>query len=372
MYDIRQVSQSIKGFGAFSNKEIHSGDVVLVESPLLLYPQASLVREVCSFCLKDLGGNPDVSQCGTCPNAYFCNEACKNAASIDPGSHSPLVCLIMSRVCVARATDETASALHLLSRLYGLLFASVLGNDKSARERIDSFQSLSQGNLDVVLQDGDYVAWLDDVYQRMLPVFESPDLDFNALQSLNATSADFVRSISLKDLVNAYGIRAPRRFSTDCSLIRGSALYKDASRINHECLPNLARCDEFDSNDRENTFMIFKALHDLPSGAELTQSYFPLGWDFEERQTRCSSVYGFTCSCPRCVTESQGTILDKNKDIVDEGYISVFLLKYLCVDGACEGTMIPVQDCVEKTLVCNVCSKTRNEAQFLAILENVQ
>lgn len=365
MYDIREIKGSNKGFGLFSTRNISAGEIVAKELPLLVYPQASLVQEICSHCLKDLWSKSSVVSCDTCSNAKFCDEQCKKTSLSDPGSHSNAVCRMMSCVCVSDASDETVSALHLLSRYFGLLF-DALDGEQHSKYRVEALQSLSEGNIDQLLRDNEYVTWLDDLYKRFLPVFEATNVGFHTLQS-HVTSRDFVRSISIKDLVNAYGIRAPYRMGTDCSLIRGSALYKDVSRINHECLPNLARCEDFDSAD---TSMVFRTLHDLPAGEEITQSYFPLGWDFDNRQTRCSSVYGFTCSCPRCVMESGGSISNQNQDIVDEGYVSMFLLKYLCVDEECEGTMVPIPGCLEKTLVCNVCSKTRNEAQFLSMLES--
>ena len=46
--------------------------------------------------------------------------------------------------------------------------------------------------------------------------------------------------------------------------------------------------------------MCFRALHDLPAGEEITQSYFPLPVGYQERQKRLQEDYGFTCTCPRC------------------------------------------------------------------------
>ena len=40
------------------------------------------------------------------------------------------------------------------------------------------------------------------------------------------------------------------------------------------------------------------------AGSEVTQSYCPLNWSFEERQRQCHEVYGFVCNCPRCQAES--------------------------------------------------------------------
>ncbi|GFH29424.1 SET domain-containing protein [Haematococcus lacustris] len=83
-----------------------------------------------------------------------------------------------------------------------------------------------------------------------------------------------------------------------------SALYGLASLINHECNPNVARFDNFDAPGQQNTLMVFKAMHDLPVGTEVLQSYCPIGWDYADRQAHCREVYGFTCSCQRCLLEA--------------------------------------------------------------------
>ncbi|KAJ9507575.1 hypothetical protein QJQ45_019243 [Haematococcus lacustris] len=86
--------------------------------------------------------------------------------------------------------------------------------------------------------------------------------------------------------------------------LRGSALYGLASLLNHECNPNVARFDNFDAPGQQNTLMVFKAMHDLPAGTEVLQSYCPIGWDYADRQAHCREVYGFTCSCQRCQLEA--------------------------------------------------------------------
>jgi hypothetical protein len=383
MYAIRRHDDDpARGYGAFCSRRIASGETVLHEVPILVYPQASLADQVCSHCLKDLGrpdgeaGGPSDAEgrrgaraancCSACGGASFCGETCRVAAEADPGSHSPLACAIMRSVCVSEATDETVSALHLLSRVYSLLVAGRLG-DAGALQRYEGFLSLSDGNKDLILQDKDYEVWLDDVNSRFAPCLarleEGSLLPGLGPARLPEATPDFVKSVCLKDLVNAYGIRAPLRLGSDCGMLRGTALYREASRINHECLPNVARCEDFD----QSPAMKFVALHDLPEGEEITQSYFPLNWDAEDRQTRCRTVYGFHCRCPRCVLEAgdgPGDVSEESTGI-DDGYVSVFLLKYLCVDEDCEGTMVPALGDADKTQTCNVCGKSRTEAQFL-------
>lgn len=52
----------------------------------------------------------------------------------------------------------------------------------------------------------------------------------------------------------------------------------------------------------------------------------------------------------------------------DASYIQVFLLKYVCPQADCFGTMVPSQP-GSSVHVCNMCGCQRSEAQFLADLE---
>jgi hypothetical protein len=68
-----------------------------------------------------------------------------------------------------------------------------------------------------------------------------------------------------KEQLNGYGVLAPHGPSGERRL-RGSGLYPNCSLINHECNPNVARFDAFDSG---SVRMTFRAMHDLPPGEEL-------------------------------------------------------------------------------------------------------
>ena len=43
-------------------------------------------------------------------------------------------------------------------------------------------------------------------------------------------------------------------------------------------MPNVARYDDFDGAQEDNTIVEFRAMHDIPAHAQITQSYFPLSW----------------------------------------------------------------------------------------------
>jgi len=193
-----------------------------------------------------------------------------------------------------------------------------------------------------------------------------------------------VFSLLERDAVNGYGIIAPARKApnsdptTAVPCLNGTAIYVTASRINHDCLPNVARVDDFDASN-DNMVMKFRALHSLPAGEEVTQSYFPLTWTFVERQKRCNDHYGFACTCPRCKEESTWemdqtvetgatTEEDDKENEADPVYIHLFLLKYVCALDGCGGTMVPLTGC-NNVLECNVCGQKRTEAEFLEEVE---
>jgi phage FluMu protein Com len=221
-------------------------------------------------------------------------------------------------------------------------------------------------------------------------------------------SLDFITKLLEIESVNSYGIPAPLLPGAENEAdrrLRGSGLYPIAARVNHECLPNAARFDDFDglSSSSSNTccgsnaVLSLRALHALPAGEEVTQSYFPLTWSFYQRQERCREQYGFICRCPRCKEEAtwppeeQGaenaeevalvkemanavattSMLDipNGEDVADAGYIHVFLFKYVCPREGCGGTMAPLSQHQSQELQCTVCGRIRTEAEFLAELE---
>lgn len=141
-------------------------------------------------------------------------------------------------------------------------------------------------------------------------------------------------------------------------------------------------------------------------------------------------VYGFTCNCPRCLLEASpewqqqqqddaensssgdwetdsaaaaddDEMLDcdddhgncnhhnhhnhhhqagssapdqqqqqQQGDALDPGYLSVFMLKFMCPAADCCGTMAAVEG--TDVCECSVCGFTRTEAQFMAELEQQQ
>lgn len=366
--EICEVKSNNKGLGAFSTQLYEPGALVLSEAPILVYPQASLVGEVCSHCLRDLSQSNQVLRCSGCDQANFCTVTCRDAAEMDSGSHCKVVCALLKACDTTGITsDEVFSGLHFLSRACGILVKACYG-DEIARSKKDDLVALSNGNQNAILSSEDNSKAFQEMCARFEPALTHGLAQVN-IPPFSMDQGDLV-SLLCRDLVNSYGIRAPSRLESDISMIRGTALYLGASRINHECLPNVARCENFDRNydpnePGRNMWMELRTLHALPAGEEITQSYFPLGWDMSERQTRCKDIYGFSCACPRCALESEGAIECDSKEVADAGYVGVFLFKYMCPDSECAGTMVPIPRDDQQTSSCNVCGRSRTEAQFM-------
>lgn len=202
--------------------------------------------------------------------------ACAGAADCDPSSQNPAVSNAEQATDFRGIDDEFGSALLLLLRIASLKGAVSAGSQE-AGGKLATLASLVPAPESSV----------DGKVHELLP----------RLPAGHGLTAEDAIGILRRDAANAYGI------SLDGGeTLRGTALLGTASRLNHECMPNVARLDAFDApaEGMANTVVAFKALHAIPSGEELTQSYFPLNWEVEERQERCRELYGFSCTCPRC------------------------------------------------------------------------
>ncbi|TGO33799.1 hypothetical protein BHYA_0226g00060 [Botrytis hyacinthi] len=76
---------------------------------------------------------------------------------------------------------------------------------------------------------------------------------------------------------------------------RTNYIYHFASRINHECIPNMAR------GNTKNGDLVFRAVRNIKQGEELTTFYqASLGTTLARREILLSK-YGFTCMCKACI-----------------------------------------------------------------------
>jgi SET and MYND domain-containing protein len=284
-----------------------------------------------------------------------------------------------------------------------LLLASQAG-DQTAAAKLAQLETLATYPIETAshFRSETHLLRAQELHGRVLHAFSTIGTDPTPI------SLECITKLIEIESVNSYGLPAPLLPGAENEAdrrLRGSGVYSLASRVNHECLPNVARFDDFDGASTtapgSNAALSLRTLHALPAGEEITQSYFPLTWSFLQRQERCREQYGFICRCPRCTEEAtwppeeQGAetpedvalvkemsnavltanmmdipgVTGKEKDLADAGYIHVFLFKYICPREGCGGTMAPLSQHQSHELQCNVCGNVRTEAEFLAELE---
>jgi hypothetical protein len=174
------------------------------------------------------------------------------------------------------------------------------------------------------------------------------------------------------------------------SIIRGYGIYPHLALVNHSCIPNCIRWDNVDNNNNDNNnnsrrSMRYVSLHDIPIGTELLTSYVPISWNYSERQDYLKELFGFECKCLRCILENpkkskKHKIIinnEKNVDKIDKNYVNLYLLKYLCREGFCTGSMSPIKDYDANDLTksyceCNTCGRRRSDADFLKELQEMK
>ncbi|KAL5220900.1 hypothetical protein ABZP36_025613 [Zizania latifolia] len=358
-----------RGRGLLAARSIREGEVILTEPPLVVYP-ASLgsIPSFCSACFRSLSA--PASPCPSCRAAAFCSPACAAA------SHPRLLCAALSGGKLASATEPHQEPLLFLLSAYSLQEPSlrVLLSLSSAPTPPPSQQDPASLHAMVVAL----------VPPGMLPQGFSPDI---------------TAALLAKDRTNSFSIMEPYRpeVSQELRKARAYAVYPQASRLNHDCLPNACHFDYPDMPGPGNTDIVVRALHDITEGREVCISYFAANWQYKDRQLRLLEDYGFQCECERCQVESKWK-LDDDKDgsngddddtmeeeeegdggddgmeqeegdgsggSEDDFPHAYFFVRYLCDQGDCYGMLAPLPPLLNgepsHVFECNVCGHLKKE-----------
>ncbi|CAN6470295.1 unnamed protein product [Victoria cruziana] len=355
-----------KGRALVASEPIPAGQILLRDRPILVY----LAHHdhdgpiVCAGCYRKLSSlEPNLAQflsCASCSDhAPFCSTNCKSHALAS--SHSSWVCKALS--CLRSAStlsSDLKTQANFLIAAYNL----------SAVSPADFSLLLSlQGN------------GMESHESHLLHSFILAVISLHPLSNGAEVSAMLTATLLSKDKQNAFGIMEPLKDSGE-RLVRAYAIYPQASLFNHDCLPNACRFDYFDNPGDGNTDIIVRALHDIPAGREICLSYFPVNWNYKDRQKRLSEDYGFTCNCDRCQIEIKWKDEDEEEDMdedeqmngSDEGWDrsgdeqdfphEYFFIKFMCDRENCGGTLAPLppeNGIPSHVLECNVCGQFKSE-----------
>ncbi|KAJ4973415.1 hypothetical protein NE237_006589 [Protea cynaroides] len=364
-----------RGRGLIASQSVKAGQILLRDSPILTYSavplqdgavplQDGVPSNFCSNCFRRLDG----SSANTCnsrsPKTLFCSPNCRSVALAS--SHTPWVCQALNciRNCHSLNPDLQIQAQFLVSA-YNL--AAVSPSDFQLLLSLHG-ESPSTQNAAETLFLHSFIASL------------SPP------QSFAGFSPELTAALLAKDKQNAFGLMQP--FDKDKErTVRAYAIYPKASLFNHDCLPNACRFDYVDIAGDRNTDIIVRAIHDIPEGQEICLSYFPVNWNYADRQRRLLEDYGFTCQCDRCKVEvnwkeeDEEGMEEDNEDVEQmadslEDEIAVeedgdfphayFFLRYLCDTENCGGTLAPLppSEGTLDVMECNVCGRLRSQEEI--------
>lgn len=376
-----------RGRGIVASQPLKAGQIILTDSPILLYPTTPFSHHsslFCDHCFKSL--HSSFVSCSSCNRYRFCNSTCLSKSL--NSSHSTWVCQALSQL-----------------QSNPLLLQQPLERQLQARFLIAAYNLAitAPSNFQVLLSlqgspDNDEAA--NFLHHIIASLFSHPH---NELFSLQLTS-----SLLAKDKLNAFGLMHPFSETDENRSVRAYGIYPYASFFNHDCLPNACRFDYVDVNPPydvaaglSNTDFVIRMIHDVPQGREICLSYFPVNENYSSRQKRLLEDYGFACNCDRCNVESnwsdnesvEGNVeeneeedmaMDDEEEEEEEQCENMepsetdnndfphayFFLKYMCDRTNCWGTLAPLPpqgDTLSNVMECNVCGKLKRDDDDLNV-----
>ncbi|WOK92442.1 histone-lysine N-methyltransferase ATXR4 [Canna indica] len=277
----------------FATRGIAAGDLIHSAKPLVTHPSASLLDEVCYYCLRRLQkeassvdasalGENESSSTSTC---YFCSESCREQSKV---FHE-----------VEKGLDWSAFDAHCSTRRlkYPLMVKRLACMIISGAASVDCLDLLQPASLhpDIVMEMEEEFQLLKDIFVKgqfnneMLTFF-TKEWYVNVLARIriNAFRIELVAR-SYEEMITS----ATALVAADAAV--GNAIYMLPSFYNHDCDPNAHIIW------LENANAKLKALRDIEEGEELRICYIDASMDFEARQKILAEGFGFQCRCLRCL-----------------------------------------------------------------------
>ncbi|KAL8144267.1 hypothetical protein V2J09_017299, partial [Rumex salicifolius] len=377
-----------KGRALIASQPLKAGQILLRDSPILIYSAFSLKQQqgsnssafqYCANCFRNLAQGGTCALCSDGGDTVFCSAKCQSVALAS--THTPWVCQALKylRNCTA-LVDHQSDECHVQARYLVAAYNLAMVSPSS----FQTLLSLDSGGPTSSDGESSAAMFLHSIISS-LPFPEG----------VSAPSIELTTALLAKDKCNAFGLMEPFSENKERS-VRAYAIYPNASFFNHDCLPNACRFDYLDSTADGNTDIIVRMIHDVPQGREICLSYFPVNLRYSERQKRLLNDYGFACTCDRCKVEANwsdkededededdeameeedeegddqmmgGSDEDRNEIVVDDDNDfphAYFFLRYMCSKENCGGTLAPVPPASgspSNIMECNMCGTLKNE-----------
>lgn len=360
-------TSAAKGRALVAARDVVAGEVVVDELPILLSVYDDAKDLACARCLRALnGGDGDGGNgapvappipCLSCHQVAFCSAVCAAAAEREPWVHAPATCRAYAAGLAAlpeapagsadenaaTATIEARSALRFLIQALALRALAMQQHQAGQADPITSEGAARYAQLlSLCVAGGPAASAAATAARSLLPALAAavgsalpPEDEVAALLSREQANSFAVElPPPPPSSSNSKGAAPKKKGKGGASSsstanppkpprrrLLGGALYAQASLVNHECLPNVARFDDFvplvgASSPSAGPALAtavqgrlrLVALHALPKGTELALSYTPLRWPAAKRRAHLREVYGFDCACPRCALEARADV----------------------------------------------------------------
>jgi SET and MYND domain-containing protein len=272
-----------RGKGVVATREIRPGECVLEERATMTGVSESHRATTCAGCLRRAARCVRTRACERCGEVLLCDD-CHRAAELAFGADDARLAMAPNAHTRVKCRGEAVGASAALStgdreRFRFLVACAELRAMKTMRAETQARED-DRGFDDVASlcprEDDDGggswpIASHVDAATRLHPLLfatmHDADIERGVLKVNGASlsSDDFERMyvgtirenamLLAKESKNAFGVMAAaaadERDENDFGAarsVRGGALYRDASRVNHGCFPNVARFDNFDDD----------------------------------------------------------------------------------------------------------------------------
>ncbi|TKY70114.1 Histone-lysine N-methyltransferase ASHR2 [Spatholobus suberectus] len=341
-----------KGTGLVAAQPLKAGQIVLTESPLVLYSASPLFPAPssspfanCDHCFRILPPHTPNVPCPSCSHHLFCSHKCLSLSL--KSSYSSWACKAL--VSLLKHPNSTLLKQQPPERQVQARFVVASHNlFLHSPSELHTLLSL-HGTPDNAILDAAKV-----LHSLISPLFP-PQFQL---------CVDLIAQLLAKDRLNSFCLMDPYSPDGPQRSIKAYSIYPKATFFNHDCVPNACSFDYVDTSelgDEHNTDIVVRLIEDVPEGKEVCISYFRIGRDYCTRKRILMEDYGFTCGCDRCKIEANwggGENQGENSDLPHVRFLS----KYVCERKNCAGTMAPLppnDGAPSNVLECNFCGNLK-------------